>query len=268
MSELKPCPFCGGEAELQYPEEMGDNRGTVMCTKCYASTSDKENWKDAIEAWNTRTSPEVDHSGAYNKLAIDIDVLRERFNDKCKEALVKDKTIQSQQAEIEQWKANHADVVARNRILSQREDLPVDRLPAHKELERSQARVKELEAALGHIANIGGNIPDEALEAATGPNDAAYRGGMLVSCREAAKQALSQSEQGEVSPWQPIATAPKDGTRVLVVLDSGKMSVASFCKKEGWQAEGQEADNYTQGFELDGNPTHWMPLPPAPEGDR
>lgn len=64
---------------------------------------------------------------------------------------------------------------------------------------KSQARVKELEAALGFISNIGGNIPDEILEEATGPNDAAYRGGMLVSCRQIAQQALSHSDKvGEI----------------------------------------------------------------------
>lgn len=48
MSELKSCPFCGGEAELD--EYCG--RYVVFCK------SEKCSWRDteakAIEAWNTR----------------------------------------------------------------------------------------------------------------------------------------------------------------------------------------------------------------------
>lgn len=58
MSELKACPFCGGEAQLQTPEDMGSIEGSVMCMSCYASDKGFDNWKDAIEAWNTRTLPD------------------------------------------------------------------------------------------------------------------------------------------------------------------------------------------------------------------
>lgn len=44
MSELKPCPFCGGEAEAVH--EI-DGFWTVECVKCGALV-------DGIEAWNTR----------------------------------------------------------------------------------------------------------------------------------------------------------------------------------------------------------------------
>jgi len=52
--ELKPCPFCGGEAELQTPELTGDLCGTVMCMDCYGSGPSKDDWRDALIAWNTR----------------------------------------------------------------------------------------------------------------------------------------------------------------------------------------------------------------------
>lgn len=45
-------------------------------------------------------------------------------------------------AEVEHWKANHADMVARKALLEQRPDLPVDRLSAYREMERLQ---RELE---------------------------------------------------------------------------------------------------------------------------
>ena len=53
--ELKPCPFCGGEAVAiaTRPE-----RGMVCCRKCGASTDpDEEMTKDELlAAWNTRAA--------------------------------------------------------------------------------------------------------------------------------------------------------------------------------------------------------------------
>ena len=54
--------------------------------------------------------------------------------------------------------------------------------------------------------------------------------------------------------WQPIETAPKDGTRVLVVED-GEYHVAWW--RQGWTRAG---DDYDIAME----PTHWQPLPPYP----
>ena len=54
--ELKPCPFCGGEAQLRvfgwidHKEHYG-----IRCLSCLAQTMDYYNTEeDAIEAWNTR----------------------------------------------------------------------------------------------------------------------------------------------------------------------------------------------------------------------
>lgn len=60
-----------------------------------------------------------------------------------------------------------------------------------------------------------------------------------------------------MSEWQPIETAPRDGTRVIVfvpVLDDGdvlgKSLVFEACYRPwGWGCE----------------PTHWMPLPDPPQ---
>ena len=60
MTELKPCPFCGGEAELSGGCFDGESTSYVMCKKCasqgefffvspkYASA------EKAIKAWNRR----------------------------------------------------------------------------------------------------------------------------------------------------------------------------------------------------------------------
>lgn len=57
MTELKPCPFCGGKATL-----VNNQSGTVYveCTKCFAMGERMYDWwgettEQAIEAWNRRT---------------------------------------------------------------------------------------------------------------------------------------------------------------------------------------------------------------------
>ena len=56
MSELKPCPFCGGAAKL---EKMGWPHH-VFCTECFAKVTgrgtDKEGEQDAIMRWNRRAN--------------------------------------------------------------------------------------------------------------------------------------------------------------------------------------------------------------------
>ena len=62
MSELKPCPFCGGKAELSHTDITSEYGRTsfVFCTKCTASgrmisVSPKYCSDEcAIEAWNRR----------------------------------------------------------------------------------------------------------------------------------------------------------------------------------------------------------------------
>lgn len=51
--KLKPCPFCGGNAELwdtedvQYPYQ-------IVCMSCFCGTDEKTYKESAIEAWNRR----------------------------------------------------------------------------------------------------------------------------------------------------------------------------------------------------------------------
>ena len=87
MSELKPCPFCGGEAKLiQKTQGLGNspmriiNQYVAGCEKCqvYTKYYQSDIWQgkdgmvhidangaiDAIEAWNRRAKdePEVLHN--------------------------------------------------------------------------------------------------------------------------------------------------------------------------------------------------------------
>lgn len=85
------------------------------------------------------------------------------------------------------------------------------------------------------------------------------------------------ASQAQQSQWMPIETAPRDGT-VIIVWDGytgfGSTVGAAYWSKEvlyredlcildepaGWR---WSSDNSKNGM---ARATHWMPLPPAPEG--
>lgn len=56
---LKPCPFCGGEVELE--EVIDDYANHVTKAYCCVEVEvlhDEHDMKKAIKAWNTRHTPE------------------------------------------------------------------------------------------------------------------------------------------------------------------------------------------------------------------
>lgn len=79
----------------------------------------------------------------------------------------------------------------------------------------------------------------------------------------------------QTSDWQPIETAPKDGTEILVsrLYQTGKRKrIPEICY---WH-ETIEEDKYDKKYWCVGgdyygikwlapNPTHWMPLPEPPK---
>lgn len=50
--KLKPCPFCGGEADLYFLSY--DRRYFVICEKCDFKTAEFWTEKEAVDAWNKR----------------------------------------------------------------------------------------------------------------------------------------------------------------------------------------------------------------------
>ena len=71
---------------------------------------------------------------------------------------------------------------------------------------------------------------------------------------------------GRADDWQPIATAPRDGTEVLIRCSCTGMWVVSWVvdvSREwmGWCVDDGKSDPYP----LRGRqPTHWRPLPEGP----
>ena len=64
MAELKPCPFCGGDAEEKYIRRKkvfakfkfpyNTHFVYIQCKLCSASSCVKHTREEAIEAWNRR----------------------------------------------------------------------------------------------------------------------------------------------------------------------------------------------------------------------
>ena len=82
MEELKPCPFCGGEALLQTLSNIYDNYYKICCTgendsDCAGLGLDNyyETEQDAVAAWNKRvpawnkipTLADYEDLGLYNE---------------------------------------------------------------------------------------------------------------------------------------------------------------------------------------------------------
>ena len=56
--DLKPCPFCGGEAEIRYAI-FDYNRWGAQCNECGAYMEADEDSQEAVAAkWNQRTTRE------------------------------------------------------------------------------------------------------------------------------------------------------------------------------------------------------------------
>lgn len=81
------------------------------------------------------------------------------------------------------------------------------------------------------------------------------------------RKAFCERRTPDVVAWQPIETAPKDGTSILVAHE---LAVFSAC----WEKDGRETNTGQPGW-IDGvmnrseeyvvyEPTHWMPLPDLP----
>lgn len=57
--QLKPCPFCGGEANI-YQMHFWGTTYTCECSDCGIETKPMDTEAEAIEAWNRRTETASD----------------------------------------------------------------------------------------------------------------------------------------------------------------------------------------------------------------
>ena len=68
------------------------------------------------------------------------------------------------------------------------------------------------------------------------------------------------------SPWQPIETAPKNCKFVIVGWASGPMRGKALAQINNGGF--YEFNSVNDDGEFHVRPTHWMPIPPLPEGER
>ena len=69
--ELKPCPFCGGEAKLKEAEYLGV---FIVCSKCGTKTSYRLSRSLVVKMWNNRVEPEFTPD--------ELDAIRRMFRDR------------------------------------------------------------------------------------------------------------------------------------------------------------------------------------------
>jgi len=157
------------------------------------------------------------------------------------------------------------------------------RVEVQEERDKLQDRAKELEDRLkliNHISNV-------AVSSSLSPMRREYVRGISIISQKALDGSeditRSQSEnndhqtdlrvEGErQSPWQPIETAPKDGTKADVLFNrKGRIPDVYWgtwdgCDPEytGWLNCGTDTP-ILGPHEPESRITHWMPLPPKPE---
>jgi len=91
----------------------------------------------------------------------------------------------------------------------------------------------------------------------------------------AVNDALEAAEQSDVTAWQPIETAPKDGTKFLIVRaeEGEEIEICHWCEIERSHFEEIDGGLFRKVQDepmrfWNGNghrATHWMPLPAPPE---
>jgi hypothetical protein len=77
---------------------------------------------------------------------------------------------------------------------------------------------------------------------------------LIERLERAAERAQAAPQPAVAAGWQPIETAPKDGTMILLCTPGGKAAGGAFhARYKVWSWPYVMAE-----------PTHWQPLPPAP----
>lgn len=73
-----------------------------------------------------------------------------------------------------------------------------------------------------------------------------------------------------LADWQPIETAPKDGTRILLIASGWSNTNAAergYWERQPYHKKPKpywQYDRWNASTSREHPPTHWMPLPPAP----
>jgi uncharacterized protein DUF551 len=141
----------------------------------------------------------------------------------------------------------------------------LDQLPQIELLERELRTLTEghdkkrkafLESEIARVRTAEMNFKDI--------DDKAYK--KLLKYTDVIRRLMSRPHAGIPEGWQPIETAPKDGTPILVVRGEHNRNtrsriIVAYWNDKYWSPVGASTSAYTA--------SHWMPLPqpPATTGD-
>lgn len=267
VGELKPCPFCGGEAFIHSNRDWHSIKANHI-EDCILGNSDiplsYANSTGQIELlvsdWNTRTSPEVGEGGSLlrelmsakplDALGVDCRVSRDSAN----EAII---LIQSQQAEIERFRSRDKEYEAL--LITTSEAVGI----LDQKCDLLQARVKEFEGVLEDAKHLITVLVDAGVYKIVNTDT-------IVSVEET-QEAIGQVLDGteEVSPWKPIESVPKDGSVIEAWHHIHKCWVPIFYKKanEGFDHEDWIEKTLCSSWPIEAFEYWRFPLPPSPEDE-
>lgn len=101
------------------------------------------------------------------------------------------------------------------------------------------------------------DVIEECAKVAESKMDRTRRSHIIAAAIRALKSAPCSPDSG----WQPIATAPEDGTSVIV-SNGTSVGEAKYHEDAGWYWAGSDPTDYWDGaaYQI----THWQPLPAPP----
>lgn len=113
------------------------------------------------------------------------------------------------------------------------------------------------------LAGVAEELPDAYRLTLIARHTEIERAEIVLTDDDLAKAAATLAHHAP-SGWQPISTAPRDGSAVLIFSPDARtpqLCIASWCE-DGWY---DVWDDIT-GTPIDADPTHWLPLPAQPKG--
>lgn len=120
------------------------------------------------------------------------------------------------------------------------------------DIERHNAEIQRL----GNAVRDGSATPEMAYAWLTHP---------YVCTSDMVKAAARIMASAPPAVWQPIETAPKDGTPVLLLWFDAETGAAPMHRVGFWHSREQAwCDTHRVLHNQHSHPTHWMPLPSPP----
>lgn len=282
-TELLPCPFCGGEAEVKYrSNEFADHPNDrsptwdVFCKRCDCGFYDCVSQERATAVWQDRHTPSQSESikrclriledvkndpidDVMCKINIgEIEIIEKALLTKTPENVSKPDVSEALEAfdALEQAYINHIEETLAA-------ELPDDDETFSLIYQASRTIRQALTAQSVDVEALAKDLERNELK------------GSFFPIRETIKALIERGylQQG----WQPIETAPRDGTEVQVwykglsVLMSGYFISKDYLEKEYGDPDYMEegwypSASYPDGWEYVIEPTHWKPIGALPEG--